>query len=174
METVNNFVEHHRGSLSSFGVVAALACGINVLFFLQMYYDESWMGFLVFNALFVTAVGVFWMARLAVYVKDKMSSSHQIANTTNVQKIKGNSLMYSFIEEMKSWTYYFDPGNLDYLVEFYLGSQIVGLLFKWCSSFGFILVTVNGYLVKRILKDRYGMTLADFKTKVVQKLKERR
>ena len=56
-------------------------------------------------------------------------------------------------------------------MQFYIGSHIVGILLKWCSSLGFVMVTINGYVLKKVLKDVYGMTLGDLRNSMVQRIK---
>ena len=76
-----------------------------------MYYHDSTLAFLFLNLLLFGTACVFWIIKLVLYFKDR----------SKIEELKpgsphGKSFMYTISQEMKSWTYYFNPENLSYML----------------------------------------------------------
>lgn len=72
MEVAKDFADEHKHTVNSLVPVFVIAIIVNMLFFLQMYYSDSILGFVLFNLLIFTASGVFWLMKLVTYIKDRM------------------------------------------------------------------------------------------------------
>lgn len=72
------------------------------------------IAYVFFNFMLLITVCVFLIIKIVLYFKDR---KREKINKFGPNSPEAKSLMYAVTEEMKGWVYYFNPHNINYLIE---------------------------------------------------------
>lgn len=75
METLTQFSETHRSSVTSLKPLIVIILIINLIFVLEFYYQDSLIAYIILNLLLMTALCVFLAIKLTLYFKDKKTET---------------------------------------------------------------------------------------------------